>query len=75
MKNFTFQTTNGVVTLKPSHFNWRVNAYVVELKLTPPNLWGWGVTATLPEDMEDKVTQEFAEAWASDAIEKLAVPA
>ena len=71
MSNQTFQTDHGVVTVKPRHFNWLINAFVIELKLTPPNLWGWGVTATLPEEMEDKVTQEFANAWAGEAIGKL----
>lgn len=71
MSNQTFQTAHGVVTLKPRHFNWLVNEFAIELKLTPPSLWGWGVTATFPEEMESKVTQEFAEAWASEAIGKL----
>ena len=71
MSNQTFQTSHGVVTLKPLHFNWLVNAFVVELKLAPPNLWGWGVTVTLPDEMEDKVAQEFAEQWATEAIGKL----
>jgi len=67
----SYETAYGIVTVKPRHYNWLVNAFVIELKLTPPNLWGWGVTATLPEEMENKITPEFAKQWASEAIGKL----
>ena len=66
-----FETCHGTVTIKPRNFNWSVNAFVIELKLTPPNMSGWAVTATLPEEMEGKVTQALAERWAGDAINKL----
>ncbi|WEM43498.1 hypothetical protein PTW35_06820 [Photobacterium sp. DA100] len=67
----TFQTDHGVVTVKPRHYNFLMNAFVVELKLTPPSLWGWGVTATFPEEVEGKVDQAFANKWATEAIGKL----
>ncbi|MGF1704147.1 hypothetical protein L4D09_28065 [Photobacterium makurazakiensis] len=67
----SYATAYGTVTLKPRHYNRQVNDFVIELKLTPPNLWGWGVTATFPAEMESKITPEFAIVWASEAIGKL----
>ncbi|WP_281223086.1 hypothetical protein [Photobacterium sanguinicancri] len=67
----TFQTTHGEVTLTSRHYNSLVNSFVVELKLTPPALWGWGITATFPDELEDKLTPDFIEVWASEAIGKL----
>ncbi|WP_281222101.1 hypothetical protein [Photobacterium sanguinicancri] len=68
-----YQTPHGVVTVKPRHYNYLMDSFVIELKLTPANLWGWGVTATLPEEMEGEVTQEVAIKWAEDAMSKLVV--
>ncbi|UTM59233.1 hypothetical protein L4174_021240 [Photobacterium sp. CCB-ST2H9] len=75
MSNQTFQTSHGIVTVTPRHFNYLYGDFAIELTLSPPDLSGWSVAVALPESMAEKINQEFVQRWANDAIGKLVVDA
>ncbi|SKA52836.1 hypothetical protein [Photobacterium toruni] len=74
-------TPHGTVVVKYNQYDFLIDAMSVNLTLTPSDLFGWGVSQSIPinnidvdTDMNQssgELTLEFIGKWANNAIVKL----
>ncbi|MBY3789539.1 hypothetical protein HPQ32_14015 [Photobacterium carnosum] len=72
-------TPHGPVVIKYNQYDFLIDAMAVNLTLTPPDLFGWGVSQSIPinkidtdvDQLNGELTLEFIGKWADNAIGKL----